>query len=182
MFENSTAEAAVNMMMAISANYPGLYLFSFVAFALVGVFIIGVNFYRLVQLRVFMTLSPQEYNFGMACFSILAGTGMVVAAWLFATIGQSVLDHGYGSLFPPEQVNGGLTPVKMMGMFVEYTLRLLGVLIGFWGLANIAHANSPGGDKQQMRAGIVRVIVGPVIIYIRDFANLFGGMGDKLFG
>lgn len=173
-----------NLIVNISANYPGVYAFLLVLSAFLGFCMTGYVLMLVVRVRVFGTLQPSEFPMGAAVLAILTGSALAVFPWVMLTLGNSFLGAGYGSLFPPEAViDNGQGAHKLVGAFAEQSARMIGVIFGLWGLCEVFTSQLPKNQGESPWPGIVRVCLGTVLILARDVANLvFSGMGDRVFG
>lgn len=182
MSDSTMSLAATELMINISAQYPGIYTFLMALTALVGFVGCGYVFLLLVQVKVFQTVSTDQFNWGLAIPAVLISAMMISLPYTLAMSTETLFGKGYGSVLPPSEITKGVTAVAMLGMFAEQTVRILGWLIGFWGLVNIYFSRLPSGDRDQLWSGLIRLALGAVLISARIFGNLFGGMGDRIFG
>lgn len=175
-------DAAVNLVGDISANYPNLYGFLLLLAALMGFVMCGYVLVLLLRVKVFHSLSPNDFNTGAAIIALIAGACLLSLSYSTYLVSGSLLNAGHGSLFGPEAIQGsGLSPKKLLGMFAEQTARMVGFVIAFWGYVGVYSSRMPGSNESAW-PGVIRVCLGAILILARDFMNLFGSMGDMLFG
>ena len=181
---SSISLAATDLMVNISGEYPALYDFTLLLSAFLGFF--GAGYVLVLQLRVsvFGTVPKTEFSWGKVIPALFICSAMIAFPFTLLTIGNSLFDNGYGSLFPPSAITQDLAsnPAKMLAKFSEMTARIIGYFFGLWGLVGAYHSQLPNGNKEGLRPGAVRVLIGTMLILARDFGNLFMGMGDRIFG
>lgn len=171
----------MNLMVNISAEYPLMFNFLLVLTAIVGFGMTAWVLMVLCQVHVFQTVSKDRFNWGLAIPALLISSSLMAFTTTLYMVSGSLLDAGAGSLFPPSAIQDGLTADKLMGMFAEQTVRMLGYIFGFWGFVEMFVSRMPDRDKTMFWGGVIRLGAGVILIRARDFGNLFGGMGDVFF-
>lgn len=182
MANNGISLATTDLIVNISSQYPAVYTFLLLVSALVGFVACGYVLMLLVQVKVFHTVPPDQFNWGLAVPALLIGAMMISFPSTMTMTTETLLGQGYGSLMPPTAIAGGVSAVALLGMFAEQTSRVLGWIIGFWGLANIYFSRLPNGERNQLWSGLIRLSLGSAMVSVRALGNLFGGMGDRIFG
>jgi len=176
--------AAVDLVTNISSQYPLIYDFLLLLCAFIGFVMCGWVLVTLIQVKVFQTVSEQQFNMGLAIPALMFGSALMALPYSMFLMGGTLLDGGYGSLFPPEAVTGSADggAKQLLGMFAEQTCRIIGWVMGAWGMMGAFGSRMPNGKREELWPGIIRIGLGTLLILARDFSNLFGGMGDVVFG
>lgn len=172
---------AMNLMVSISAEYPYFYTFITILAAFMGFCMASAVLIYLARVHITQTISPEKFNWGLAIPALILAGMLGGFSTTMMLVSGTALDSGAGSLFPPTAITGGLTPDKMLGMFAEQTVRMLGYIFGIWGLGEAYFSRMPEGNRTKIWSGSIRVFVGALLINARQVGNWFGGMGDVFF-
>lgn len=181
MFDLADQAATLNMMLTLSQEYVYVYTFITLAAAAIGFIGSGWAIYTLARVHLTGSIPPEKFTTGMALAALFFCGALGAFSTIMAMVSASFLDSGGGSLFPTV-LAGSDDPLKLTGLFAEQTVKILGYMMGFYGLIEMYVSRMPEGDRSKLTSGAIRLACGGVLISARLFGNLFGGLGDRIFG
>lgn len=173
-------DAAVQLIVNISSQYPSIYKVSLLAFPIIGLSLLGYTLVLFAKQKLGYVNNQSLLTTASFTVAVFLESMLIALPFTIDTTAETFLSAGYGSLFPPEVINESDNVLSMIKLFAKYTLRVFGLIFGGYGLIEAVMSRHPD-SKSSLYAGIVRLIAGCVLVRAQDFLNLFGGIGDVIF-
>lgn len=177
---NIGQDAAVKLIVNISSQYPAIFNFSLLLFDLIGIGLLGYTLVIFGKKQLGSVSNNESITTSSFIIAIILESMLISLPFTIDMTAGTLLDAGYGSLFPPETITESGDVLSMIKLFAKYTLYVVGMIFGGYGLIEAIMSRHPN-SKSNLWGGLIRLISGVALIRAQDFLNLFGGMGDVIF-
>lgn len=178
---------SVDSIVSFTSHYPAIANFVIYLSAFFGAITVMYTLKLISDVHVYKTVSVEQMSVTKLTMLLFFASCCISYAWTMTIIGGTIFDYSDTFVLDDFASTSDLAiassgdSIEVLKQFSKVTLRLLGLIFGFWGLVNLVRSQLPEGKSEGIWYGLTRLFVAVIFAKPQEFLNMFGGFGDKFW-